>query len=72
VRDGKRISPKLFCDFCLPLTVSERSGVIIETDFHRHFKPRSEAIKFHLFFSENIFLNKIKKAMGIKIPWCLE
>jgi len=72
VRDEKGISPNLFCDFCLPLTISERSGVIIVTDFHRHFKPLSEAIKFHLSFSENIFLNKIKKAMGIKISWCLE
>jgi len=74
VRDGKGISLNLFCDFCLPLTIPERSGVIIETDFHRHFKPHSEAIKFHLSYSENtsIFLNKIKKAMGIKIPCCLE
>jgi len=72
VRDGKGISPNLFCDFCLPLTISEISGIFIVTDFHRHFKPHSKAIKFHISFSENIFLNKIKKAVGIKIPWCLE
>jgi hypothetical protein len=47
VRDDKCISPHLFCDFCLLLTMSEGSVVIIMVDFHKQFKPLSLAIKFH-------------------------